>query len=353
MEKDFHFNTVYALARAAGFGPDNAKIAAYASQHTDDAKYHHTLEFENGGRFQQTLTAHQFLAAGAISKDTSYTIYVPFHFIPGNHGVDFYERMYTRPNSIIAQRVVNDFLQMPLKPYSLHLLGIILHLYADTWSHQNFMGVEREHMNDVKDLKVIDEEAGWFEKVCGDLKGRICEYAFPMLGHAQAGTLPDEPYREWEYYDYRDRHHTIFNHERAMDAAQNCCAVLTRFLKQYPQFAESASVPWQDFSGKVSMLFGEKGTVEERCERWQAAISGGGFNFSPTDEDKTLRYDDREWFRSAVEVIKDEQDSKKPDIYERKIGFEVSNWKCFHDAASYHIFHALHEVLPEYGIICG
>ena len=55
MQIDFHFYTIYALARAAGFMPDNAFTIGYASQHTDDAKYEHALEFQNGGRFQQVL----------------------------------------------------------------------------------------------------------------------------------------------------------------------------------------------------------------------------------------------------------------------------------------------------------
>jgi len=49
MQKDFHFYTIYALARAAGFSPDHSFVIAYSSQHTDDAKYDHALKFENGG----------------------------------------------------------------------------------------------------------------------------------------------------------------------------------------------------------------------------------------------------------------------------------------------------------------
>jgi hypothetical protein len=153
MQKDFHFYTIYALARSAGFDADNASIIAYSSQHTDDAKYEHTLEFENGGRFQQVLTAHRFLDLDVLGKTTCYRIWIPFHFLPGNLGVDFYERMLTRANSIVAQRIVEDFLSSNLKPYSLHRLGIILHVYADTWSHQNFVGLMHENMNDIKALK--------------------------------------------------------------------------------------------------------------------------------------------------------------------------------------------------------
>jgi len=41
------------------------------------------------------------------------------------------------------------------------------------------------------------------------------------------------------------------------------------------------------------------------------------------------------------------------DLYTRNPGFETSHWKYFHDAASFHSFTVLHEVLPEHGMIFG
>jgi hypothetical protein len=157
MQMDFHFYAIYALARATGFIPGNAHIIAYASQHTDDAKYKDALEFENGGRFQQVLTAHKLFDPGAINKETCYSIWVPFHFLPGNVGVDFYERMLARSGSTIVQRLVDDLVASNSKPYILHRFGILLHTYADTWSHQNFLGLIREDLNDVRRLDVAGE----------------------------------------------------------------------------------------------------------------------------------------------------------------------------------------------------
>jgi len=140
--------------------------------------------------------------------------------------------------------------------------------YAATWSHQNFVGLTHENMNDINALKIEGETAESFKALLKDLKRKILEYAAPKLGHAQAGTIPDEPYREWKYNDHK---------------------------------------------GKIF-------------------------------------HNDRQWFKTAVEVIKEPD---KPDRYERKTGFETSNWKYFHDAAAFHRFTALHEVLPANGIICG
>jgi len=343
MQIDFHFYTIYALARAAGFKPDDAYIVAYSSQHTDDAKYEHALEFENGGRFQQVLSAHKFLDPGALTKETCYRIWVPFHFLPGNLGIDFYYRMLTKANSIIAQRMVEEFLSSDLKPYSLHRLGIILHVYADTWSHQNFMGIIHD-MNDVKWLKGITKS------LLERLKQKAVECWAPKLGHAQAATIPDEPYREWEYKDYKGSLFQISNQERALDAAQNCYMVLSRFLKRFPQFLSPPVLPWQRILEKIGELFSQQAEIEQRVNTWREAISNGTIGFEAKGKDINLIYDDREWFKAAVTVTTEEGEK---DLYIRNEGFEVSYWKYFHDAAAFHRFHLLHELLPEYVIICG
>jgi len=66
--------------------------------------------------------------------------------------------------------------------------------YAATWSHQNFVGLTHENMNDINALKIEGETAESFKALLKDLKRKILEYAAPKLGHAQAGTIPDEPY---------------------------------------------------------------------------------------------------------------------------------------------------------------
>lgn len=350
MQADFHFYVIYALARAAGMDPDRAFTVAYSSQHTDDAKYEHTLEFENGGRFPQVVTAHRFFGPSALTPAVCYRVWIPFHFLPGNVGSEFYERMVTRSRSVTAQRTVQDVLNSPLKPYSLHRLGIVLHLYADTWSHQNFLGLPRAKMNDVRNLRVKEESGGFVESLLRRLQETILEYAAPLLGHAQAGTIPDEPYREWEYEDYRGRHLSVSNHERALDAAQNCYLVLTTFVQRFPSFSSQPSLPWHRIDETVGDLLSRKGGLEERINEWKKALTEGVFGLAPQGRDANLDYDDREWFRRAVRVVREEG---RPDRYTRGVDFESSHWKYFQDAAALHLFHLLHEVLPEYGMVCG
>ena len=350
MQIDFHFYAIYALARAAGFIPDNAFVIAYSSQHTDDAKYQHALEFQNGGRFQQVLTAHKFLDRKVLDKKTCYRIWVPFHFLPGNLGVEFYERMVTRPGSTVAQRVIDDLLGSHPRPYLLHRLGIFLHCYADTWSHQNFLGLERDDINDVKRLDVKGFSKPSFKSFLAKLKQDILEYAAPKLGHAQAGTIPDEPFQEWKYENYLGKRFDISNVERSLDAAQNCYQVMLKFLGEFPGFSQNKRMPWHEITGKIRELFETDAELENRVKAWKDAISAGEFVLNAEGRDSKLSYDDREWFKLAVKV---EKPAEGEDRYERKPGFETSHWKHFHDAGALHRFCVLHEVLPEHNIICG
>jgi hypothetical protein len=350
MQIDFHFCTIYALARAAGFIPDHAHIVAYASQHTDDAKYEHALDFENGGRFQQVLTAHKYFDPGVLSKHVCYGIWVPFHFLPGNIGVEFYERMLTRPGSTVTQRLVDDLLGSKPRPYLLHRLGILLHTFADTWSHQNFLGLMHDDLNDVSKLRVKGQTAAALKSFFERIKVQVLEYGAPKLGHAQAGTIPDEPYRQWRYENWEGRGLDISNPERALDAAQSCYQVLIKFLNEFPGFSMKKAVPWHEIAVNAAKLLEMNRDIDERIKSWMGAVSGGELGFKAEGRDLNLDYDDREWFREAVKV---EQDAEGKELYIRNSGFETSHWKYFHDAAAFHRFTVLHEVLPEHGMICG
>ena len=223
------------------------------------------------------LTAHRFFDLESLDKKTCYRIWIPFHFLPGNLGVEFYERMVTRPGSTIAQRLIDDLLSSNSRPYLLHRLGIFLHCYADTWSHQNFLGLTREDLNDVKKLVVKDLQKASFKSFLKKLKEDILEYAAPKLGHAQAGTVPDEPYREWKYENYLGKKFDISNVERSQEAAQNCYQAMLKFLGQFPGLSQNKPMPWHEITGKIRKLFETGGELKDRVRSWKDAISAGEF----------------------------------------------------------------------------
>jgi len=103
-------------------------------------------------------------------------------------------------------------------------------------------------------------------------------------------------------------------------------------------------------------LFKQKGDTETRCQSWAEAINDSRFGFECQAEEKELSYDDREWFKEAVEVkkVKTKVDEKrKIKKYWWKDDFHLSDWKYFHDAATSHRFFVLQELLAPLGIICG
>ncbi len=193
MQLDFHFYAIYTLCMLSGIKHEYSKKIAYASQHTDDAKYDHELEFVSGGRFQQQMSAHKFIDPGVFTKKTCYDIFLPFHFLPGVEGQEFYEMLLCRENSVTANELLNDTLRILDKPYGLHRLGVTLHVYADTWSHQDFHGLNRDD-NKIDYLDLLNTKKSFMNEVALNTAKLI-----PPLGHGQVYTYPDEPYLCWEY----------------------------------------------------------------------------------------------------------------------------------------------------------
>jgi hypothetical protein len=329
--------------------PENSKKVAYASQHTDDAKYEHTLNFENGGRFQQVLSAHKFIDPDVFSLDSQYRIYVPFHFIPGNQGDRFQERMVCRQDSEIAQKMVQEVANLKCKPYQLHRLGIALHVYADTWSHQDFSGLQTD-LNDVEEIDVLNESSVGIAKLFSSFFRDIKEALIPYIGHAEAVTLPDEPHREWTFdHVYQKRQIHRKNWLICQDACKATYQRIKGFLTKNRDFREEKPVAWGNIKATLTNLFKQSGVLEARCRNWAETINASGFGFTCTPEERDLTYDDREWFRAAVEVTETENSDK----YERKDDFHFSDWKHFHDAATSHRFFVLQETLSPLGIVCG
>ena len=344
MQKDFHFYTIYVLCRANGVSPEDAKKVAYSSQHTDDAIYDNALEFQNGGRFQQVLSAHKLIKIGVFSLKSQHRIYVPFHFMPGNHGNGIQERMICRANSDNAQRMLLEVANLKGKPYQLHRLGIALHVYADTWSHQGFSGFHTE-LNDVENINVKNESQD------NSFVRDAIEFFIPRVGHAETGHLPDEPYRDWKFHNvYQKKDKERKNWQLCQDTSYAIYKEIKGFLRKNPGYKKQDHILWGSIKPKLTSLFKRKGTVEERCQNWVHHINTWSFNFPCEPEERDLSYDDREWFRAAVEVEKKKNEKPK---YRRKENFHISDWKYFHDAAESHRFYVLNEILSPEGIVCG
>jgi hypothetical protein len=118
-------------------------------------------------------------------------------------------------------------------------LGIALHSWADTFSHEGFIGAhdprnKRENSN--------------FR---------------PTIGHADApegGRYPDRPYHDVP---------------KAMAAARSIFEILATEarLRGYAKYSRFVGArPWAAIERSVRRLFAFQGTLEERADRWRGAI---------------------------------------------------------------------------------
>ena len=338
MQVDFHYYGVYTLCRLAGIKPAESAIIAYASQHTDDAIYGHELVFESGGRFQQQMSAHKILDLRVFRKEVAYEILMPFHFLPGLEGNNFFEQLCCRQNSETSKAVLEDTLDTLGKPYGLHRLGIALHMYADTWAHQGFSGLKK-YNNEVESLKYENRKYSIFEEFGINIFSEL----IPPIGHAQAFTYPDEPYLIWSYRPHNEKNTIrIDNLTRFMDAGVHIYKFLSiEVRKQMPHIFNGEPKPWKGVEERVRYIFAMRGTLQERVKTWERKLAEGYFGFRTEN-----KYDEREWFKKAVTVL-----DKTSMKYDKKEGFSHSDWKYFHDALTMHKFFVKNELLPKYDII--
>jgi len=405
MQEDFHFYTTYVLCRCNGLNHDKARTIAYSSQQVDDAKYGHELEFKEGGRFQQQMTAHEYVHPNILNLRTQYEIYGTFHFIPGNRqdkqkpsgSVPFRHRMLCTANSEVSQKVFEHVYRQKKEPDFLHSLGIALHAYADTWAHQDFSALFKfekgNKMNDADHVKVWDKTAQCFvpyepgettfDQVCGRMqrfKNYLLNKAELMkMGHCQVYTLPDEPYRKWKYYHrYFYQHLERDNVETYLEASKAIYGQLKELFSK-PELEHHATEPtvaWNDIKGPLQECFSYESTLAKRNKNWLQAIMAGKFGFTiPDGSLDSFEYYRREWFDQAVQHFPDtrrltlfEQFSERfkcfltygkfrhpslKETYSRKEGFLASDWKLFHDAARKYKDFFIHDLLQAYGMICG
>src|SRR3990170_5898624 len=98
MQKDFHYDIIFALAREAGYSDSEANIIARASQYVDDNCDREYTVSDSSGEFyigfpEKIGTSGNFFfpiitqAVDITSFKLSVQryVYAPFHFIPGDN----------------------------------------------------------------------------------------------------------------------------------------------------------------------------------------------------------------------------------------------------------------------------
>jgi hypothetical protein len=292
MEKDFHYYLTYAIAKLTEV--EKPEIVAYASQFVDDNNEgQFSVDGEEvgfperlkvgGGYYYPVMT--QSLSPKSFDIYVQRYVYVPFHFLPGDNSKEIKGEknpLSVTPFSPNAKAV----LASALDSMNLYRIGIALHTVADTWSHQNFTGLQ-EDWNAVYP---------WYN---------VFKSLVPNIGHAEAGHSPDVISEPW--IDYRINKDLVDNKQRAFAAAESIFTTLQANTKK--------GTPWSGVKDNFKGII-DAPDYDERIGRIATLVGGG-----------IPKYDKDTWIDEAL--TKD----KSQKTCELNPNYQETRWYHFHQAA--------------------
>jgi len=355
MQIDGHHTLTYIVARLAGFNHNQASIIAYSAQYVDDATNSGTIHFKNGAMYTRISSAHKMLDYRNTDELANHQVWIPFHFLPGNAGKpagenpegSFITKLVCYPDSPVARDMLKTCVADFNKPYALHRLGVSMHVYADTFAHQGFAGVNHR-INEVSDLESNNKtlDRSFFNKIANFFLSE----SFP-LGHGAALSHPDRPSLVWSYKNGLDKKIERDNPAIFHEAADKMCRAMQCFRKKdlRMDLESAAGLPEKDSKKILSLLKTTKGdTGEIRHEKWVAEIKKkNAFSFDPVD----LYYIPKgngSWKHKSIGQLAAADTGR--EIFSFRKTFLRSNWKLFHDAIQALRFDVIHDVLPKYDI---
>lgn len=276
MQLDMHYYGTYAMARAAGIKPEFAQAIAAAAQYVDDSDTA-KLSLRDGTLLASQATAHHPVDAQNIDPHDQRMVWIPFHFLPGNEGATFEERLVCRMDSALVHEVIDHALSHATESYAPMLMGVVAHVYADTFSHYGFCGITSDlngvdihsitpRIKSTEVLTYVRRKAGdFFEKRKADAANLL------KLGHGSVATYPDRPYLRWDfsYLDGRksgDRD----NPTTFLKACEKLHGMFIRFGEAAPFCCDrSTTVLFEGIRSAVTdILIGEE-TMDARIATWQ------------------------------------------------------------------------------------
>lgn len=321
MKKDAHFYALLVMARSVGIKKKTAHKIAYASQFVDDAKVNIiTLADDNPASILSALddsdkiinaaTCHSYSDLSTYNYSSMTANTSAFHFVPGAEGDNFSKKMRCKKESKIIKTIVDKAVNSgdPIK------LGICLHAYADTFSHQGFSGLASK-VNDVEEVREDNQiqfsffqllKKGSWQEIGTRITSLFSEFRrdkiIPAYGHGQVYAYPDIPYLEWRYeydasadFSSQYRVSRVKNRERFIEAFEKIKKILQRFLENNEQYKDhlTAAVDYQEF---YSILTARK-LEKERIAAWKEFMLSNQL-FSPADKN-LMEYDHQLWLKKA------------------------------------------------------
>lgn len=364
MQLDMHYYGTYAMARAAGLPVKCAQVVAYTAQYVDDSTANDSEVHEDGGMFQVTATAHtgsEAIRNAAADHIEQRQVWVPFHFFPGNNGKTLSEKLACVKDSALAQEMVSNHIRHAVSvknEYGLALMGVMAHVYADTFSHYGFSGVSSRNNKvdgasfelDVKDKKtkayIMGKYTGFLNKYTPSfiiknyrkIASKGASVATGALGHGAVGTYPDRPFLRWRF-DFKKSRKNSGWRDNPATFLEGC----EKLHKAFGEYAEKAGiaknpVQFKAIKKKVDAILRLERAKEGRIDAWIEAIEGG--KLFKNEKHEAVHYSKHDWEhqKDDFEDLDHSHQMIKKDVYR------------FHQAATYHRDYTLKHLLPKHGI---
>lgn len=318
MDIEFHYHITFILARKAGFNANNSYVIAYSSQYTDDNTFHYFINFKDGSPYLNE-TSQTFDITKPSPKRQK--IYPLFHFIPGGKecaDLNQFKRSKYHPFTTIPDSPnARSLFDAALESKNLYRIGIATHAYADSWTHQNFLGLKHK------------------------INGKRFDIIIPNIGHADFLHDPDKVHNQWIDTRLKNEYADIDNDKRLLEAAK---AIFTRFWKfnNPGKSDQQAGVEYDQLNLEAHL----KDAMDETYfwgQDEKARIKAYKKICGELDM-KKYKYDSKAWRHDAVEKRTFEIDLF--DRYWAKKKFKGSHWHLFQEAVKAHRDLALNKFKP-------
>jgi hypothetical protein len=346
MDISSHYYALLALCRSCGINKDISQKIAYASQFVDDNKIN-CIYANNGFSIEDISTVHSYYKIKTFNYQSMIYNSVAFHFFPGaieDSSIDFTHRLICKESPKELKYIIQKSIQS--SECSAERLGMLIHIYADTYSHQGFSGLLSKQ-NDIKKATTknyIPLQSGIFDAIKSYIKKKKIVFNseknsnigdfIPAYGHAQVYNYPDIPYLEWSYSVAQDRCSTrskeiykIDNKIRYKNAFLSIKNFLEEFLEKNPDYIDN-SVKVDNLKEFFEILI-YRVNKKNSIKKWQKYMIKYRLY---EKKDRALVYNEADWL---YDVFEDFSEGTKIH-YQRRVNsvnlkrdFKNSSWYRF------------------------
>ncbi len=273
MQVDFHYYGILFILLSVGVPLKEAKTISYFSQYVDDSREGRRKEILFKDKsviyFEPIRTAHNGFES--LGVEVQEKIYYPFHFVPSLVG-DSIDEIFTT-KSIKESRFYELFLNHLKESPTPQRLGVLLHPFMDTFSHEGFSG-QWSWTNSISSINYIPIDKNHVKNLLNRIKFYTKKPLYinaPPIGHAQAGKFPDLPYLFWKYRKKYEKNSEIkvTNPERF----KNSILEVYEFINVYSHYKNYKKLISIDDVLEVSeKIIFTSGGIKERVTLWKRAI---------------------------------------------------------------------------------